>query len=393
MSRPNWIEVGRGRRPTVAAAVTALVALLAVVAFAIVIPSASASSVPGAGSDPGACHSAGTTGLTAKLIAHGGQTISGRVINAAGCDLGIYVGPGVTGVTIKNDVVTGANDHGIFVQDSSMDTITANTVVGDGVLTGTHSCNVIAFPCIAEDKAIQLSGTSNTWVTGNYVEGNSADGGIGVSDDGMAGDPGAILPGFNHTAHGDHVVGNTIVNNDLGCGIVVAGYDPGLGVHNVWLLDNTILGLSQVATGGYTGFDVGQIVIATDGPATMVLNTWVTGNVIDGSQLPGLVVHANVPGDVISGTHLIDNVIGNNSGYPVAFASPNTPLVSTGISIVAEAYGQPMAPIIENTWVISDTVAYDTVGLWLCQSTGTTVHHLVTQDVTTAMTTCAAGGS
>jgi parallel beta-helix repeat protein len=372
------------------ALLSTLVALLALAAFALAMPSATAMSATGSAAE---CHPAGTTGLTAEIIAHNGQTISGRVVNAAGCDIGIYVGPGAKGVTISGNVVTGANDHGIFVQDSANDWIVDNTVVGNGVLSATHSCNVVGPPCIAEDKAIQLSGTSSSTVAQNFVEGNSADGGIGVSDDGVAGDPGALLPGHNHVARGNHVVGNFIENNDLGCGIVVAGYDPGLGVQNTWLFNNTILGLSQAATGGYTGYDVGQIVVAADGPSTTVHNTWISGNVIDGSQLPGLVVHSNVPGDVISGTFVTYNTIGNNSGYPVAFSSPNTPTVPTGISIVAEAYGQPMAPTITDTWIAHNTVWDDMVGLWLCQSTGTMVHHLQTHDVTTARTTCSAGGS
>ncbi|MGA7923745.1 MAG: hypothetical protein WCA77_07200 [Thermoplasmata archaeon] len=330
--------------------------------------------------------------MTAKVIATSGETIIHRVINANGCDLGIFVGPGIDGVTIVKNVVTGANDHGIFVQDSTHDNVTSNDVVGNGNLVGTHTCNAVPAPCIAEDKAIQLSGTTWSSVTHNYVEGNSADGGIGVSDDGVAGDPGALLPGSNHAAIGNRVEYNYIPNNDLGCGIVVAAYDPHVGVSDTHLVDNTILGLSQQATGGYTGIDVGQIVIATDGPATAVVNTWVTGNVIDGSQLPGLVIHANVPGDIISDTYVNGNSISDNSGYPTSFSSPNTPSVATGISIVAEAYGQPMAPMIKGTWVISNTVSNDVDAIWLCQSSGTMIHYLHTHHVTTWKGTCSAGG-
>ena len=38
------------------------------------------------------CLQAGNTGLTASIVAHPGQTITGAV-DATGCDLGIYVGP------------------------------------------------------------------------------------------------------------------------------------------------------------------------------------------------------------------------------------------------------------------------------------------------------------
>ncbi len=57
------------------------------------------------------------TGFTVKVIAAKGQVITGT-INATGFDVGVYVGPGITGVIITNAKIFGANDHGIFVQDT-----------------------------------------------------------------------------------------------------------------------------------------------------------------------------------------------------------------------------------------------------------------------------------
>src|SRR5712691_13542482 len=69
------------------------------------------------------CVPAGGTGLTASMVASSHQKIRGTTINAAGCDVGIYVGPGTTDVKIIGVTVTGANDHAIFVQDASRITI------------------------------------------------------------------------------------------------------------------------------------------------------------------------------------------------------------------------------------------------------------------------------
>ena len=104
------------------------------------------------------CSAAGSTGLTASVIATTSQTITSP-IDATGCDLGIYVGPGVTGVTINNATVTGANDHGIFAQDTSGLTVTNSTVSGNGVAPTAG---------IDENKAIELVGVSNSTVSGQH---------------------------------------------------------------------------------------------------------------------------------------------------------------------------------------------------------------------------------
>ena len=66
-----------------------------------------------------ACLTAGSTGLTTKVILASNQQLTGTAINATGCDIGIFVGPGTKKVLISGVTVTGANEHGIFVQDAS----------------------------------------------------------------------------------------------------------------------------------------------------------------------------------------------------------------------------------------------------------------------------------
>ncbi|MFI5420007.1 MAG: right-handed parallel beta-helix repeat-containing protein, partial [Nitrososphaerales archaeon] len=81
-----------------------------------------------------ACTPAGSTGLTAfMVVTHSHTTISGKTINATGCDVGIYVSPGLSYVTITSTTVSGAGQHGIFVQDDSHVAITHNLVFNNGV--------------------------------------------------------------------------------------------------------------------------------------------------------------------------------------------------------------------------------------------------------------------
>ena len=58
-----------------------------------------------AGATPTSCDTAGTTGLTASVVASPGQRIDGGTIDATGCDVGIYVGPGVEHVVVDGVTV------------------------------------------------------------------------------------------------------------------------------------------------------------------------------------------------------------------------------------------------------------------------------------------------
>ena len=145
---------------------------------------------------------------------------------------------------------------------------------------------------------------------------------------------------------------------------------------------------------------MGQIVVATDGPDAHIENTMIVNNVINGSTLPGIVLHANAPGDSISDTKIISNTLGNNGYYPAFFSTPNTPVATdgpTGISIVAEV--NPQAPVtpptISVTVLINNEITADQNGVWLCNTSGTdminTPNHQ--SDVTNPLAKCAAGGN
>ena len=347
-----------------------------------------------------ACSTAGSTGLTAQLILTSNQHLIGTTVNATGCDLGIFVGPGTDKVLISGVTVTGANEHGIFVQDASRVTIQDSVVTGNGVAG--HACPPAGSPpagCIPEDKGIELVGTSDSVITHNLVSNNRADGGIGVADDGPT-NPGApnTHGGNINGAHNDVVKDNLIVDNTNGCGIVVAAYNQGTPVDNIQVSGNTIIGTAPAPGQIFPprGSFIGQIVVATDGPFAEISNARVVGNRLDGSELPGIVVHSNVFGDVISQTVIQDNVIADNGYYPgPPSAKPNDPGISqgtTGIALMAEIGGATSpVPVLAHSNISSNTILNDTNGVWLCGTDDTNVHQL-RGNPTNSLVVCSAGG-
>ncbi|TAM62877.1 MAG: hypothetical protein EPN50_06410 [Chloroflexota bacterium] len=262
------------------------------------------------------CSPAGDTGLTAAVIVPSGAHVHGLDVNAAGCDIGIFVGPGSTGTMVTGSTVRGANDHGIFVENASNVTIAGNLVTGNG-LAPTAGIN--------EDKALQLSGTRDSMVRDNRVVGNVADGGIGVSDNGPL-DPGAPQGSTLHAGRGNSVVHNVVEDNLLGCGIVVAAYDPGAGV---W--DNMVVGNQVVNSDSTVGVfppAVGGIVVAADPPGTAAGGNKVVANTITNSFIPGIIVHSNAPGNAVSDTLVSANRLANDG-----WARTDGPAAKVGIIV------------------------------------------------------------
>jgi hypothetical protein len=373
-----------------------------VISTTLLFAAALAVQAPGAFASA-SCSPAGSTTLTAAWVVSSSQVISGQTVDATGCDIGIYVSPGTSGVTIKGVTVTGAGQHAIFVQDSNNIWIANNLITGNGA--GARPC----FPktttgCIPDVKPIDLSGTSDSVVINNVITHN-AHGGIGITDDGRQ-NPGAPgnVSGADLPATNIKVIGNTINDNAGDCGIVVAGYNAGMRTNDIWVVNNTIIGQAPGTPivdphGPY----IGQIVVAGDGPWVAMNNTWVTGNNLDGAILPGIVVHANVFGDEISNTVIKNNVIANPgyySGPPVGAPghNPDVPGASdgpTGIALVAEFPpfdGGTPYPIITHTLVDSNTILNSTIGVWMCNNDDTVITNLW-GNPTHATAACQVGGT
>jgi hypothetical protein len=306
------------------------------------------------------------------MILKSGTTVHGQSINAKGCDVGIYIPPGTSNVKIVGTTITGANDHAIFAQDASNILVQNDFIWGNGA-TGGHSCNYVKAPCIAEDKAVQFAGVSNSKIVGNTVRNNGADGGVGITTDGPTIDAGALTPSATASfwSKNDVVESNTIVDNIAGCGFVLSTYNPGVGDLNTWITDNTIVGVSPYSFSGVQY--VGQIVIATDGPYGIISDTHVLNNHIDGSLLPGIVVHSNTFGDELTGVWIQHNVISENGWYPPQFATgsndPQAKQGAVGVALIAEHNVQPKGmpnPILSNAHVVSNTILNDNIGVWRC---------------------------
>jgi hypothetical protein len=272
----------------------------------------------------------GGTGLSAAVVAHAHQRISQRVVNASGCDIGIYVGAGARHVSIRSTTVTGADFQGIFAEKTSHLRISHSTVTGNAF----HTIDPSAPPLpgsgvrswVGQAFGISLFGVSHATVSHNKVY-NNGRGGIGLMDNGPF-DPGARMQSQNPNAplvRSSHVkiVDNSTWANYNGCGIVAATQNVGGHLTHVSIRNNVIKGTGF----GPAGPDIGGIVVAADLPGSKVTHVNVNGNTVSDSFEAGLIVNAEAPGSWTSAVHLYDNeVSGNNVGH---LGAPNTAGVVT----------------------------------------------------------------
>jgi hypothetical protein len=311
------------------------------------------------------CTMAGSTGLTAALVATtNNQVIATQTVDATGCDIGIYVGPSITGVTIggssASDAVTvsGANDTGIFVEQTSDVTIQNDTVQNNGVSPN---------PAIGSFGGIVLAGVADGTVTDNAVN-NNGGGGIFVNDNGPV-DPGAPNAGPNApVASSDDTVSNNAITGNYGsCGIVYATHNSGGSITDGSITGNTITG--HIGVFKATGPDLGGIVVAAASAGATVSDTTVSGNNISDSFEGGIIVHAHAPNDVVSGTSITGNTVGpaNNWG------STNGPPTTAGIILGVDQLPPAIAPTITGTTVGGNTISGQFYGLWVSGVTDVTL--------------------
>lgn len=314
---------------------------------------------------PKACISnVGNTGLSAAVVAHSGQTISRRLIDTT-CDIGIFVGPGVSHVTVDHVSVTGANFQGILAIDTSYLTVKDSLVSGNGF--NTVDPNAAPLPgngvksLVSQSFAISLFGVSHSKVVDNTVTDNGR-GGIGLMDNGPN-DPGAMLPYENPKAHlvassYDSVVGNAVSANYSGCGLVVATQNFGGHLSHLTLADNTITGTGMSRT---SGPDIGGIVVAADLPGSSVTNVVVDHNTVSNSFEGGVIVNAEATNSFTKNIRVIGNTVAwNNWGHQeapatagvIVFANPKP--LGTG----------PKSPQNYSTSVIHNTLAGQYYGIY-----------------------------
>lgn len=287
---------------------------------------------PAAQAEAPACAPAGTTGLTARVVASTGQHVSGTV-DAHGCDVGVYIGPAAGGASVVAATVTGANDHGIFVQDAADVVIAHSVITGNGVHRNAN---------VPEDKAVELAGTTDATVVDNQVVQNNG-GGIGLADDGPL-DPGAVLghPGTARPSTGNNVTNNVVSRNLGDCAIVVTAKNRGTGASDNTVAHNVLDDVPNVFPP-----TLGGIVLA----GQSVDGNHVVGNTIHGSFMPGIVVHSSRPDTDVSDNDIVDNDLSADDWGRI-----NGP--SARVAIILATASQP-AGRLDGTVLVGNRIASD----------------------------------
>lgn len=345
-----------------AVAVAALALSAAGVGF---LQTAAAEAAPAAQS---CIENVGNSGLSAAVVAQPGETIAGRLINAAPCDIGIYVGAGVSHVTIRSVTVQGANFQGIFAEKTSYVTIKHSTITDNAF--GTVDSSVPPLPGsgvrsrVGQSFAISLFGVSHSTVAHNTVY-NNGRGGIGVMDNGPN-DPGTITQNTSAplvSSSDDSVTGNTEWANYDGCAVVAATQNLGGSLSNLLIARNTIVGTqSSFSQIGPDGPDVGGIVVAADPPNSSVTDVLVDHNNVTGSFEGGIVVNAEAFNSFTKDVGVFGNLVsGNNWGDQEA---PNTAGIIVFADPAAAVPPSTTAPQNIGTVVAHNTAVDQFYGIW-----------------------------
>lgn len=301
-------------------------------------------------------------------MAKSGQTIANRTITTS-CDIGIFVGPGTSHVTIARVTVTGAHYQGILAENASHIVVENSTITGNGFHTinphapalpgsGLHSY-------VGQSFAISLFGVTSSTVRGNTVS-NNGRGGIGIMDNG-ANNPGTIAQ--NRSAKlvgsaGVSVTGNTLTENYNGCAIVAATQNFGGHLSNIVITGNTITGTGMNKT---KGPDTGGIVVAADLPNSGVTGALVSGNTIAKSFEAGVIVNAEAPNSQTANVMIVGNTLSANNWGKLE--APST----TGVVVFAGAGGANNVA----TNVVGNTITDQFYGIWASGDTPTVFGNVI----------------
>jgi hypothetical protein len=313
------------------------------------------------------CTAVPSIGLTAAVVAAAGQTVFPASVDATGCGVGIYVAPGNTGVIIDNVAISGASDEGILAQDTSNLTVESSTITGNGIAPspGLSSTGGVVLVGVTDST---VGGTTPT--DGNTINNNDG-GGVLVNDDGVvdAGAPDGTGPTVDSS---DVTVSNNIISANFGsCGIVYSTHNTGGTISGGVITDNTITG-----TGTFQNHapDLGGIVVAAASVGATVSNTQVSGNHVSASFEGGIIVHSHAPNDLVTGTAIEGNFLqANAAGIGNNWGRTNGPPTTAGLIIGVDVLPAPIAPKIEATTVLGNTISGQFYGAWISGVPGVSV--------------------
>ncbi len=268
------------------------------------------------------------------------------IINASGKANGVFV-KGVNAPTsISGFTVENANLEGILLENDSYITVKGNKLTGNDrnlVPSFTNPSCAGALPLDQEDcgEGLHLLGTSNSTIIRNLVEHNA--GGILLTDE-------------TGPTHGNTLVGNTVQDNILDCGITLASHVFQLGSpiapDKGGVYSNNIVGnLSQRNGGAGAG-------IFAAAPGAAAYNNTVAHNTLLDNGLPGVAMHSHSPFQNVNGNVAANNVISGNAADPEegALAHP------TGISVISDVTSGA-APITAVT-VVANQISNEYYGLF-----------------------------
>jgi parallel beta-helix repeat protein len=308
---------------------------------------------------PGTYKELVTVGIPLSILGNGPGD---AIIDATGLAHGIFVdgydNPGLQDVTIASLTVRNALFEGILVVSAS-DVIIRDSQVLDNDSTSGLSFTGAAMGCpdqpgngVYENDetgdcggAIHLIGVANSLITGNLISGNAD--GILISDE-------------TAESHDNLFVHNTVIDNPLECGIVLAShpptghttppYGPHFGVDRNTVADN----ISENNGVQIGGSGAGMF---SDGMGQgRVSGNVIIHNVLKQNGLGGVALHTHVgpsfglPADDMSGNQIIDNDIEGNLADQADTATPGT----VGININSGDGGSPVIGTVIARNVIRD---------------------------------------
>jgi len=298
-------------------------------------------------------------GLPVAII---GAGASASIIDATGLAHGIFVDgfdhPGLRQVTIKGLTVENALFEGVLIVSASDITIQDNSIIDNdatpglsftGALTG---CPGQPGNGVYEDDetgdcggALDLVGTANSIGSGKLITANAD--GVLISDE-------------TAEIHDNLLIHNTVKNNPLECGIVLASHPPsGMtsppfaphhGVDHNTVADNLSTG-NGVKIGG-----AGAGMFSDGAGRGRVSDNVIIGNTLTNNGLGGVALHTHVgpafglPADDMSGNKIIGNIIAGNLADQFDTQTPGR----VGININSGDGGSPVRGTVISQNVISD---------------------------------------
>ncbi len=281
------------------------------------------------------------------------------VIDATGLAHGVFVdgldNPGLHNVTIAGFTVKNALFEGILVVSASDVTIRDNRIVDNDKSSGLFFTGApTGCPGQPGDGtyendetgdcggALHLIGTVHSIISGNTISGNAD--GVLISDE-------------TAESRDNLLIHNTIKNNPLECGIVLASHPPmgSIGSPHHGVNHNTVAENLSADNGVQIGGSGVGLFSDGNGPG-QVSNNVIIRNKLTGNGLGGVALHTHVgpnfhlPADDMDGNMIIGNFIAGNHADTFDTATPG----SVGININSGEGGTAVRGTIITQNVIRD---------------------------------------